>query len=193
MHFFMWDAETSMLLNSSNDKTGDTSGVCVPYGHLRNSLEFRVRSGDRAYRALFNGGALTPQPCLDRYADITKNHRSILIPELARWGDQHGTLRTLQNWQTAYDNVRNNWLSVRAPAFVSMLKGANLMPQTDAPIFSQRGGSVLPTTPVTLATSVDKIYLHPRRQRSATARRSGRTRPRRWRASAAAASPQSPT
>lgn len=158
MHFFMWDAETSMGLNSANDKTGDTSGVCIPYGHLRNSQEFRVRVRDRAYRALFNGGALTPQPCLDRYDDITKNHRSILIPELARWGDQHGTRRTIQHWLTEYNNVRNNWLSVRAPAFVSILKGANLFPQTDAPLFSQRGGSVLPTTPVTLATNADRIY-----------------------------------
>ena len=158
MHFFMWDAETSMLLSSSNDKTGDTSGVCVPYGHLRNSQEFRVRFGDRAYRALFNGGALTPQPSLNRYADITRNHPSILIPELARWGDQHGTLRTIQQWQAEYNNVRNNWLSVRTPGFVSILKGANLYPQTDPPTFSQRGGSVLPTTPVTLATNADRIY-----------------------------------
>ena len=158
MHFFMWDAETSLGINSSTDKTGDTSGVALPYGHLRNSQEFRVHVGDRAYRALFNGGALTSQPCLDRYAAITKDHRSILIPELARWGDQHGTLRTMQQWETAYNNVRNNWLAVRAPAFVSVLKRANLYPQTDPPIFSQRGGSVSPTTPVTMTTNSDRIY-----------------------------------
>jgi hypothetical protein len=158
MHFFMWDAETSMGINSSNDKTGDISGVAVPYGHLRNSLEFRVRVGDRAYRALFNGGALTAQPCLDRYAAVTRDHRSILIPELARWGDQHGVLRTLPQWEAEYNDVRNNWLAVRAPAFVSVLKGANLYPQTDAPTFSQRGGAVSPTTPVTMATNADRIY-----------------------------------
>lgn len=158
MHFFMWDAETSMGINSSNDKTGDTSGVAVPYGHLRNSQEFRVRFGDRAYRALFNGGALTPQPCLDRYAAITKDHRAILVPELARWGDQHGTLRTLQQWETEYNDVRNNWLAIRAPAFVSVLKGANLYPQTGSPTFSLRGGSVSPTTPVTMTANADRIY-----------------------------------
>jgi hypothetical protein len=158
MHFFMWDAETSMGINSNNDKTGDTSGVAVPYGYLRNSLEFRVRVGDRAYRALFNGGALTPQPCLDRYAEITRDHRSILIPELARWGDQHGVLRTIPQWEAEYNDVRNNWLAVRAPAFVSVLKGANLYPQTDAPTFSQRGGAISPTTPVTMATNADRIY-----------------------------------
>ncbi|HEX2750245.1 MAG TPA: lamin tail domain-containing protein, partial [Verrucomicrobiales bacterium] len=158
MHFFMWDVETSMLLNSSTDKTGDTNGVCVPYGSLRNSLEFRVKFGDHAHKALFNGGPLTPQPCLDRYANITKDHRSILIPELARWGDQHGTQRTLAQWEATYANVRNSWLSVRTPGLISVLKGANLYPQTDAPGFSQHGGSVLTTTGVTMATNADKIY-----------------------------------
>ena len=50
--FFMWDAEWSMFLNSSSDKTGDFRGVAAPQEHLRNSLEYRVRFGDRAHRAL---------------------------------------------------------------------------------------------------------------------------------------------
>jgi len=156
-HFFMWDAEWSLGLNSSNDKTGDTNGVCAAYGGLRSSLEFRVRFGDRAHRALLNGGALTVQPSLDRYAAVTANHASILIPELARWGDQHGTLRTIAQWQNANTNVRN-WLTARPPAFLSVLKGAGLYPQTDAPAFSRHGGSVLPATPVTMATNADRIY-----------------------------------
>ena len=55
-HFFMWDAEWTLFLNSNSGRTGSTDGVCEPYGHLRNSLEFRVRFGDRAHRALFNDG-----------------------------------------------------------------------------------------------------------------------------------------
>ena len=128
MHFFCWDAEWSMFLNSSSDKTGSTSGVAEPYGDLRRSREFRVRFGDRAHRALFNDGAMTPQKCLDRYADICRNHRSILIPELARWGDQHGTQRTIQHWINEYDHIRDDWLATRSPEFVSVLRGANLYP-----------------------------------------------------------------
>ena len=157
-HFFMWDCETSLLLGAANDQTGNYAGVCAPYQHLRNSLEFRVRFGDHAHRALFNGGVLTPQRCLDRYADITRDHRSFLIPELARWGDQHGTLRTIANWEATYNNVRNNWLAVRTPGLVTVLKSAGLYPQTDTPTFSRHGGSVLPATPVTMATNADKIY-----------------------------------
>lgn len=157
-HFFMWDSEWSMLLNSSNDKTGDFSGAAAPQQYLRNSLEYRVRFGDHAHRALFNGGALTVQRCLDRYADVTKDHRSIIIPELARWGDQHGTLRTLANWDSAYAAVRNNWINTRTAGLITVLKGAGLYPQTDAPVFSRHGGSVLPATPVTMATNADRIY-----------------------------------
>ncbi len=143
-HFFSWDAEWIMFLGSINDPTGNVKGVGEPYGHLRNSKEFRVRFGDRVQRALFNGGALTTQRCKDRYADITKDHRSILIPELARWGDQHGTLRTIQNWTTEYDHIQNSWLSVRTPALVNILRNAGLFPTLNAPAFNHRGGEVQP-------------------------------------------------
>jgi hypothetical protein len=158
MHWFVWDSEWTLLLNSTNDKTGDFNGACAPQRWLRNSLEYRVRFADRAHRALFNGGPLTPQPCLDRYAAITRDHRSFIIPELARWGDQHGTLRTLANWENAYNNIRVGYLSVRTPSLLAVLKGAGLYPQTDAPTFSRHGGSVVPTTPVTMATNADRIY-----------------------------------
>jgi hypothetical protein len=157
-HFFMWDAEWSLFLNSNNDRTGATNGVCAPYGHLRNSQEFRVLFGDRAHKALFNGGPLTPQPCIDRWVDITNKHTSFMTGELARWGDQHGTLRTMQNWISANDRIRDDWMATRTPGFVNVLKGATLYPETDAPVFSQHGSSVSSDTPLTMATDADKIY-----------------------------------
>lgn len=156
-HFFCWDAEWSLFLNSSNDKTGSTAGVAEPYGHLRRSREFRVRFGDRAHRALFNNGAMTPQKCLDRYAEICRDHRSILIPELARWGDQHGTQRTIQHWINEYNHIRDDWLATRTPEFVSVLRGANLYPQLPAVTYSQHGGSA-PAGGVTMFTDADTIY-----------------------------------
>ena len=156
-HFFCWDAEWSLFLNSSSDKTGSTAGVAEPYGNLRRSREFRVRFGDRAHRALFNDGAMTAQKCLDRYADICRNHRSILIPELARWGDQHGNQRTIQHWITEYDHIRNDWLATRSPEFVSVLRGANLYPQLSAVAYSQQGGNA-PPGGVTMFTDADTIY-----------------------------------
>ena len=156
-HFFCWDAEWALFLNSSSDKTGSTSGVAEPYGDLRSSREFRVRFGDRAHRALFNDGAMTPQKCLDRYAEICQDHQSILIPELARWGDQHGTQRTIQHWINEYNHIRDDWLATRTPEFVSVLQGANLYPQLGAVTYSQHGGNT-PAGGVTMFTDADTIY-----------------------------------
>ena len=141
-HFFMWDVETSMFLNSDRDRTDVVSNVNVPFGSLRGSKEFQVRMGDRAHRALFNGGALTADEATARYADITKDHRSILIPELARWGDQHGTQRTIAQWESAYNQIQDQWLSDRSPELVEILRGSNYYPDLDAPSYSQHGGDV---------------------------------------------------
>ena len=141
-HFFMWDVETSMFLNSNTNQTAAVSGVNVPYGNIRGSKEFQVRMGDRAHRALLNGGALTADESMARYADITKDHQSILIPELARWGDQHGTQRTIAQWESAYSQIQDQWLSDRSPELVEILRGANLYPDLDAPVYSQHGGDV---------------------------------------------------
>ena len=153
----MWDAEWSLFLNSG-DRTGSSNGVCAPYGDLRNSLEFRTRFGDRAHRALFNGGPLTPGPCLERWAETTADHSSFIKGELARWGDQHGTLRTIENWTSANARVRDSWMATRTPQFVGILQDADLYPETDAPAYSQHGGSVSADTPVTMATDADRIY-----------------------------------
>ena len=141
-HFFMWDVETSMFLNSDRDHTDVVSGVNVPFGDLRGSKEFQVRMGDRAHRALFNGGALTANEAMTRYDEITKDHRSILIPELARWGDQHGTQRTIVQWESAYNQIQDQWLADRSPELVGILRGSNYYPDLDAPIYSQHGGDV---------------------------------------------------
>ena len=141
-HFFMWDVETSMFLSSDRDHTDVVTGVNVPFGDLRGSKEFQVRMGDRAHRALFNGGALTVNEAMTRYGDITKNHRSILIPELARWGDQHGMQRTIRQWESAYNQIQDRWLADRSPELVGILRGSNYYPDLDAPIYSQHGGDV---------------------------------------------------
>ena len=156
--FFMWDAEWALFLNSNSDRTGDFRGVAAPQEHLRKSLEYRVRFGDRTHRALFNNGAMTNQVCVDRWNELTADHTSILVPELARWGDQHGTLRTIQNWTNESNNIKNNWLATRESAFLNHLKNANLYPDVDAPIFSRHGGSVSQNTPVTMSTDASSIY-----------------------------------
>lgn len=99
--FFMWDCEWSLLLQSSpdTDRTNDFSGIAAPQNHLEKSPEYRLRFADRAFRALLNNGPLTPSRARALYDEVTAQHRSILIPESACCGNQHGGRYGVSHWQ----------------------------------------------------------------------------------------------
>ena len=144
--FFMWDAEWTLFIGGSvnTDQTRNYSGVAQPQRGLRNSLEYRMRFADRAHRALFHGGALTPEACAARYDAFVKDHPLILIAESARWGDQHRTSspRTVNDWQREYNRIKSSWFPRRTDTFIGQLRRTNLYPEIDAPEFNQRGGHV---------------------------------------------------
>ena len=160
--YFMWDSEWSLFLrsNTNYNRITDYRGIADPNQHLQDSPEFRVRFGDRAHRAMFNDGPFTPAGAQALYEEVTAQHTSILIPEAARWGDQHGDDRDLGDWQNEYNNIVNNWFPVRTNLFLASLRAADLYPSIDAPVYSQHGGSVPsgsgPT--LTVPASVTQIY-----------------------------------
>jgi hypothetical protein len=144
--FFMWDAEWTLFIGGgiSSNQTGNVAGVAEPQRGLRNSLEYRMLFADRAHRALFNDGPLTSEACADRYDGFVKDHPLILIAESARWGDQHRSSRprTTDDWQREYNRIKNTWFPRRTDTFISQLRRANLYPEVDPPVLSQRGGEV---------------------------------------------------
>ncbi|MDB4589873.1 hypothetical protein OAE15_02025, partial [Verrucomicrobiales bacterium] len=75
----MWDAEWSLLLRSNlnTNKVSDFRGIASPNDDLEESPEFRLRFADRAHRALFNGGPLSPEGSQALYDEVTTQHRSI--------------------------------------------------------------------------------------------------------------------
>ena len=160
--FFMWDCEWSLLLQSSpdTDRTNDFSGIAAPQNHLEKSPEYRLRFADRAFRALLNDGPLTPSRARALYDEVTAQHRSILIPESARWGNQHGGRYGVSHWQQEYNNITTQWFPVRTTKFLRHLRARSLFPAIDAPLLSQHGGS-LPaghTLTMTVPATVSKIY-----------------------------------
>jgi len=162
--FFMWDAEVSMELTDIIDNTKyAASGVAEPQKHLQNSGEYRVRFGDRAHRALFNDGALTPWRCAQRYDQVTRFHTSILVPEIARWGDQHGDEHSIKEWEAERDKIRNHWCDRRTEEFLRTLRTADpgLYPMLDAPRYDRNGGVVPSGTKITVIvpeTATDVVY-----------------------------------
>jgi hypothetical protein len=142
--YFMWDAEWSLFLrsNTNYNRITDYRGIADPNRHLQLSPEYRLRFGDRVHRALFNDGPLTPDNATALYEEITSQHTSILNPEAARWGNQHGQNRSVSDWQIEYNRIVNNWFPVRGDLFLNSLRSAGLYPNLTAPTYSQHGGSI---------------------------------------------------
>jgi hypothetical protein len=161
----MWDTEGSLQLSDilDNPKFNDT-GVAEPNKLMRSSEEYRVRMGDRAHRSLFHRGAFTPGRCVARYSQVTRLHPSILVPELARWGDQHGDNHSLEQWETERDSILRNWCQTRTNEFLDSLRSADppLYPLLDAPEYDHMGGATPRGTKIKIVapvTATDVYYI----------------------------------
>lgn len=160
--YFMWDSEWSLFLrsNTNYNRITNYSGIAAANDSLQDSPEFRLRFGDRVHRAFFNNGPLTPAAALARYEEVTADHRSILNPEAARWGDQHGGNRSLSDWEGEYNRIVSDWFPDRPDLFLGSLRSAGLYPDLAAPTYSQHGGSFVSGAgpSMIVSTTVDKIY-----------------------------------
>ena len=160
--YFMWDSEWSLFLrsNTNYNRITNYNGIAAANDRLQDSPEFRLRFGDRVHRAFFNNGPLTPAAALARYQEVTADHRSILNPEAARWGDQHGGNRSLSDWEGEYNRIVSDWFPDRPDLFLSSLRSANLYPDLAAPTYSQHGGSIPAGSGPSFITptTVDKVY-----------------------------------
>jgi hypothetical protein len=144
--FHMWDAESGMNLFGSNVNTNRLDAnveAAEAYSYLRQNEAFRLRFADRAQRALFNGGALTPAEAIKRYESVLAEMESAIVAESARWGDMHrSTPLTAAQWEAESQSVINTFLTGRTSVFVNQLRAAGLYPSTNAPVFSQHGGDI---------------------------------------------------
>ncbi len=159
--FHIWDAETSLGLNSnaSTNRIGVAIEVAEPYALLRSSEDFRLRFADRAHRALFHNGALTPAKSISRYQEILNEVDSALNAESARWGDMHrATPYTSLEWISKTNDVINNFLTPRTNIFISQLTSAGLYSSVTAPAYNQQGGNVPFGFLVSMTASSGVIY-----------------------------------
>jgi hypothetical protein len=158
--FHMWDAETTMLLNSdlNTNRLGVSDGAAQPYSRLKSSLEFRTLFGDRVHRAFFNNGPLSTANNVARYQEITDGLAEAIVAESARWGDMHrSTPYTKADWLTEKNNVIN-YLNSRNTIFLNQLRSAGLYSNVVAPTFSQFGGQVTPGFDLTMSAPAGVIW-----------------------------------
>ena len=148
-HWFVWDAERSL---QNTIPTGVIYGPAEPHAWLKNNAEYRLRFADHAQRHLRNGGALSAERRQPVFTALADRVRAAMILEEARW-DQS----TVAGFETHIAS-RTAWFPNRAANVISHFKTQGLFPQTEAPVFSQHGGSVSIGTPVTMSTDATAIY-----------------------------------
>lgn len=170
---FAWiahDGETSLDYYSNNyDRTGPVTGAIRDefiwsnpeffHNDLLSSPEWRMRFGDRAHRALYNGGALSPEACVARLNVRAAELQSAIIAESARWGDAQRASGpyTKADWLAKVNETRN-WFTGRREFLIGQLRGDGLYPNVAAPSFNQFGGEFTPGTRITLTAPAGTIY-----------------------------------
>ncbi len=161
--FFAWDSEISMdlsgrtLINENvvRDTNNDGRGAAEAYGSLREYDEFQLQFADRVHEHFFNGGVFSvdvddpswdpehPErnPSAARMVAIAERVADAVVPESARWGDQHRSQPYTRNeeWQQELDHLLNNFFPQRTGIVLGQLRDAGLYPDVDAPEFELNG------------------------------------------------------
>ena len=169
--FFAWDSEISMDLsdrthlreNVVRDTNNASNGAAEPYGFLRRYDEFQLAFADRVHRHFFNGGLFYVDPAnpswdplhpernvpASRFVEVSNVVSRAIVPESARWGDQHRSRPYTRNaeWQSELDNMLRVFFPQRTGIVMGQLRSYDLYPNTDAPEFEvdgvrQHGGAV---------------------------------------------------
>lgn len=173
---YAWDMEYSMIdtsgtrdysypfpiysssRNSNNDITDSIASI---YIRLKDhNPEFQLRYADRAYKHLYNGGALTPENASARFEARAMEIESAVIGESARWGDQRRSTPYTRDveWTTERNRINNEFFPARPDHVVSQLRIAGLYPDLDPPLFSQHGGEITPASDLSLTSASGTIY-----------------------------------
>ncbi|HKJ41006.1 MAG TPA: chitobiase/beta-hexosaminidase C-terminal domain-containing protein [Sunxiuqinia sp.] len=149
--FFSWDAETSMTdLNFDNvdlNNDGNPSGI---YRSLLGNKDFKVMLADHIQSNFFNGGALSPEACTERYTKLASEIDMAIIAESARWGDYRKDVDPSDNtrvlytrngyWLVRKQDLLDNYFPYRSDIVFQQLRDNGMFPSIDAPTFSNYGG-----------------------------------------------------
>ena len=154
--FYNWDFENTIGNNldrstlNKNALNNNFSQAGVPHESLKQNVEYRLLFADRVHRFFFNGGILTPESLILRYADLAAGVERAIVAESARWGDQHhSTPLTLEDWydrdgnfndgRAGRDWILGYYLPQRSDIVLQQFRNAGLYPYVDAPVFRVNG------------------------------------------------------
>ncbi len=150
--FYIWDPENYLFFSS--DRTGVNNGNSpgIIYDRLRKSPEFQVRFGDRIHKHMFNDGVYTTASMQELFQDMADELQPAMNCEAARWGDELAAApyNTIDDWVPEVSYRKDTWIPARATTFLGELRSKDIYPDTDAPVFSQHGGSIIAGDQITI-------------------------------------------
>jgi len=154
--FYCWDYENTIGNNlnrsplTKNALNNNFSQAGLPHQSLKQNVEYRLLFADHVHKFFFNGGILTPESLIARYANLAAGVERAIVAESARWGDQHRhPPLTLEEWYDCDSNyndgragrdwILNYYLPQRSDIVLQQFRNAGLYPDVDAPVFRING------------------------------------------------------
>ena len=166
--YFSWDAETSLTDVTINRVTLSDGMPTKMFNALKADADFKMLVSDRIQKHFFNGGALTAENTIYRYAQMAGRFDTAMIAESARWGDYGRdivkytgctTLYGLNNaWIPRRNYLLNDYFPVRTTTVFNQLKTAGFVSTVDAPSYNTRGGEIANPVSVTISAPTGTIY-----------------------------------
>lgn len=167
--FFAWDSETSMT--DLNVNVVDENNIENPswfYQLLQENNDFRILFADQLQKNFFDGGPLTPEPCIERYTKLSNEIDLAIIAETARWGDYRKDVMPADNdrilytrndhWLPQKENLLNNYFPYRTNIVVQQFRNIGLFPDIEAPIFSEKNGAKTTAINLDMWNNYGEIY-----------------------------------
>ena len=143
--YVVWDGEQIL-----HDVTDDSvsSPYEVPFRmekDLETNPEYRLAFADAVHKHCFNGGALTPQACIDRWMKWAAQVDTAVIAESARWGDFRRKVPFTRDkeWLAEQRRLVTRYFPQRTNILLQQLKEVGLYPPIDAPEISGSPGGQL--------------------------------------------------
>jgi len=154
--FYCWDYENTIGNNldrsplNKNALNNNFTQAGLPHQSLKQNAEYRLLFADRVHKFFFNGGILTPELLIARYANLAASVERAIVAESARWGDQHHhPPLTLEEWydrgpnyndgHAGRDWILNYYVPQRSDIVLQQFRQAGLYPNVDAPVFYING------------------------------------------------------
>jgi len=153
--FVSWDVENFIFATNASGQlnTAVNNSPGVIWSRLRLNEEFMTYFADRVQKHCFNDGALTPTENIARFQNITSLIRPAMNAEAGRWGDtrEEPPMNTIDHFDPLVSQKVSSYFPARTNIFLNQLRNENLIPDIEAPIFSQHGGQISAGSNVTIS------------------------------------------